>query len=137
MSSLTGLGVLLRFIFALILVLASYNPSGYSYAHWVAASYSEPTPWLALAGIALVIGWVIYIRATLNSLGPIGLGLAAAFVAVLLWALVDLGWISLEDGSAFIWLVEVFAAIVLTVGMCWSFIRRRMSGQVDVDEVDG
>lgn len=136
MSSISTSGIALRFLFALILVLLTYNPSGYSYVHWVSATISEPTPWLALAGIALIIGWVIYIRATLRSLGPIGLGLAAVFVGILLWALVDLGVLSLEDTSAFVWLLEIFTAAVLSMGMSWSLIRRRMSGQVDVDDVE-
>lgn len=136
MSAISTSGIALRFLFALILVLLSYNPSGYSYVHWVSDTISEPTPWLALAGIALIIGWVIYIRATLRSLGPIGLGLAATFVGILLWALVDLGVLSLEDTSAFVWLLEIFTAAVLSIGMSWSLIRRRMSGQVDVDDVE-
>lgn len=136
MSAISTSGIALRFLFALILVLLSYNPSGYSYVHWVSETISEPTPWLALAGIALIIGWVIYIRATLRSLGPIGLGLAATFVGILLWALVDLGVLSLEDTSAFVWLLEIFTAAVLSIGMSWSLIRRRMSGQVDVDDVE-
>lgn len=136
MSAISTSGIALRFLFALILVLLSYNPSGYSYVHWVSETISEPTPWLALAGIALIIGWVIYIRATLRSLGPIGLGLAATFVGILLWALVDLGVLSLEDTSAFVWLLEIFTAAVLSIGMSWSLIRRRMSGQVDVGDVE-
>lgn len=135
MQTLTSQGVAIRFVFALVLVLASYNPSGYSYVHWLAQEYSSPTPWMALAGIALIIGWVIYIRASLRSLGPTGLSLASILVGVILWALYDLGLISLEEPSAFIWLVQIFIATVLCLGMCWSHIRRRMSGQVDVDDV--
>lgn len=136
MSHISASGIGLRFVFALMLVLLSYNPSGYSYAHWLSTTITEPTPWLALAGIALIIGWVIYIRATLRSLGPIGLTLAGLFVAVLLWALIDLGLLSLENTSALVWLIEVFVAAVLSIGMSWSLIRRRMSGQVDVDDVE-
>jgi hypothetical protein len=132
--SLSGFG--LRFLFALLLVLFSYNPSGYSYAHWLVNTISEPTPWLALGGVVLVIAWVIFIRATLRSLGPIGLSLAGLFVAVVIWALVDLGVISLDNTSAFVWLLEVFIAAVLSIGMSWSHIRRRMSGQADVDDID-
>ncbi len=136
MNSISSGGIALRFLFALLLVLFSYNPSGYSYAHWLVNTIAEPTPWLALGGIVLVIAWVIYIRATLRSLGPIGLSLAAVFIGVVIWALVDLGLISLDNTSAFVWLLEFFIAGVLTIGMSWSHIRRRMSGQSDVDDVD-
>lgn len=135
MQAITPAGVGLRFFFALVLVFSSYNPSGYSYAHWLVETISEPSPWLALAGILLIIGWVIYIRASLRSLGPIGLGLAAILVATLIWIMIDIGILSLEEPSAFAWVLEIFIAGVLCLGMSWSHIRRRFSGQVDVDEI--
>ena len=131
--SLAGYGI--RLFFALTLVFLSYNPSGYSYYHWLIESISAPSPWLALAGVVLIIGWVIYVRASLRSLGPIGLSLASALVAIIIWALIDLGLISLAEPSAFVWVIELFLSIVLSLGMSWSHIRRRMSGQVDVDDV--
>jgi hypothetical protein len=135
MKGITASGIAIRFVFALLLVLASYNPSSYSYYHWLLSSISEPTPWLALAALVLIIGWVIYIRASMKSLGPIGLTLAALVVAALIWALVDIGLVSLSEPTGFVWLVEVFIAVVLCMGMIWSHIRRRLSGQLDVDEV--
>ena len=129
-------GIAIRFVFARILVLFTYNPSEYSYIHWLFNTIDQPTPWLALAGIVLIIGWVIYIRASLRSLGPVGLSLAAVFVAVLIWLMVDLGWIQLQSTGAFVWLIEVFMAAILSIGMSWSHIRRRMSGQVDMDDVE-
>ena len=60
-------------------MLCSYNPSGYSYFHWFKDTLPNFTPLLALGGIILIIGWVIYLRATFRSLGPIGLTLAALF----------------------------------------------------------
>jgi hypothetical protein len=90
---------------------------------------------LALAGLVLIIGWVIYIRASMKSLGPIGLTLAALVVAVIIWALVDIGLVSISEPTGFVWLLEIFIATVLCVGMTWSHIRRRLSGQVDVDDV--
>jgi len=135
MKGITASGIAIRFVFALLLVLASYNPSSYSYYHWLLSSISEPTPWLALTALVLIIGWVVYIRASLKSLGPIGLMLASMLVAVIIWALVDIGLVSTSEPTVFVWLLEVFIAAVLCVGMTWSHIRRRLSGQLDVDEV--
>ncbi|KZY48569.1 hypothetical protein A3740_01680 [Oleiphilus sp. HI0068] len=135
MKSITSKGIAIRFVFALLLVLLSYNPSTFSYYHWLLSSISEPTPWLALSAVALIIGWVIYVRATLKSLGPVGLTLAALLVAIIIWALIDIGLISLSEPSAFVWLLEIFISAILCLGMSWSHIRRRLSGQVDVDEV--
>ena len=86
--NLTGSGVALRFLFALLLVLLSYNPSGYSYFHWVYQSFSHITPYIVIAGLILLIGWGIYVKATLNSLGVVGIIVLAALFATLVWLFV-------------------------------------------------
>ncbi len=135
MQNISASGVGLRFLFALILVFATFNPSGWSYYHWLLGTITEPTPWLALAGIGLIIGWVIYVRASIKSLGPIGLTLAALLVAIILWVFIDIGIMSIDSPSSFTWILEIFIAAILCLGMSWSHIRRRMSGQADVDDI--
>jgi Family of unknown function (DUF6524) len=134
--NLTASGVALRFLFALLLVLLSYNPSGYSYFHWVHYSFSDITPYVVIAGIILLIGWGVYIKASLNSLGLIGLIALAALFACLVWLFIYWGFLSVTDISAMAWVIEVLLAAMLAVGMCWSHFTRRMSGQVDVDEIE-
>ncbi len=134
--NLTASGVALRFLFALLLVLLSYNPSGYSYFHWVHSSFSDITPYVVIAGVILLIGWGIYIKATLNSLGLIGIIALAALFACLVWLFVYWGFLSVTDISAMAWVIEILLAALLAVGMCWSHFTRRMSGQVDVDEIE-
>ena len=126
----------MRFLFALLLVLLSYNPSGYSYFHWVHNSLSDITPYVVIAGIILLIGWGIYIKASLNSLGFIGLLALAALFACLVWLFIYWGFLSVNDISAMAWVIEILLAAMLAVGMCWSHFTRRMSGQVDVDEIE-
>lgn len=134
--NLTASGVVLRFLFALLLVLLSYNPSGYSYFNWVHYSFSDITPYVVIAGIILLIGWGVYIKASLNSLGLIGLIALAALFACLVWLFIYWGFLSVNDISAMAWVIEVLLAALLAVGMCWSHFTRRMSGQVDVDEIE-
>ena len=136
MQPLTLQGFLLRFLFALLLVMLTYNPSGYSYMHWLQNSISSIEPLVVLAGISLVIGWVIYIRATLRSLGLIGLILAAVFFAVIVWLLVDWGLLGMDNVNAISWVVQFLISAILAVGISWSHIRRKLSGQVDSDDVD-
>ena len=69
-------GIGLRFLFALVLVFATYNPEKYSYFHWGIQQMGENTALKLFVGIVLLIGWIIYLRATLRSLRPIGLILA-------------------------------------------------------------
>ena len=130
-------GFLLRLLAAFVLVFASYNPSGYSYYHWVVEQISSPTPWLALAGILLLIGWAIFLRATTRSLCVIGLLLAAALMGVLLWMMIDWGWFHADSLKSVTYIVLVVLCWILAIGVSWSHIRRRITGQVDVDEVDG
>ncbi len=126
----------IRLVFALILVFSTYNPAGYSYFHWLKMKLPSVDPYMALAGIALAIGWVVYLRATLRSLGFIGLILVAAVCGCILWMLFDWGVLTLERSNVIVWAVMALQAFVLAVGMSWSHIRRRMSGQVDTDDVD-
>jgi hypothetical protein len=130
-------GFLMRLLAAFVLVFASYNPSGYSYYHLVVAQISSPTPWLALVGILLLIGWAIFLRATTRSLGVIGLLLAAALMGVLLWMMIDWGWFRADGVRAVTYIILVVICWILAIGVSWSHIRRRITGQVDVDEVDG
>ncbi|MDH5473715.1 MAG: DUF6524 family protein [Gammaproteobacteria bacterium] len=131
----------LRLGFALILVYATYNPSGYSFFHWaedvIFGENTDLTPAFAMFGVVLLIGWTVYIRATLRSLGPFGLFLAFAFFATLVWWLVYIGLLGIDNISIFTYLVLFILAAILATGMSWSHIRRRMSGQADVDEIEG
>jgi len=133
---LTLSGVLIRFVFALMLVLLSYNPSGYSFFHWVYQDLTTITPYVVIAGLILLIGWGFYTRATFNSLGLVGIVLFAALFGCLIWLFVYWGWLSLGNITAMAWLIEILLASLLTVGMCWSHFTRRMSGQIDVDDIE-
>ena len=136
MKPITLQGFLFRFLFALLLVMLTYNPSGYSYSHWLQTSFSNFGPLLGIAGISLIIGWVIYLRATLRSLGLIGLILAGLFFATIIWLFIDWGWLSLNNVTVMSWVILILFSAVLGVGISWSHIRRKISGQVDSDDVD-
>jgi hypothetical protein len=136
MRGISWLGLLLRFGFALVLVFATYNPSAYSYYDWVAGSLPDYSALLIFAGVVLLIGWTILLRATLRSLGPFGLLLAIAFFGVLLWLVVDVGLLPADSTQAITYLVLIALSGVLATGVSWSHVRRRISGQADVDDVE-
>ena len=126
----------IRFLFAVLLVFATYNPEGYSYFHWVKEVFPSITIEQAFVTILLVIAWVIFLRATLRSLGIIGLTLASAFFGILVFMLIKWEWLSLDATKTMSYVVEILIAMLLALGMSWSHIRRRMSGQADMDDVD-
>jgi len=129
-------GVLLRFVAALVLVFATYNPSGWSYVDWAIRPLPEFSPVKGLLGVVLVIGYTMFIRATSRSLGIFGVTLAIAFFALLTWLIVDVGILPIDSVEAITWVVLFVFACVLAIGMSWSHIRRRASGQADVDDVE-
>lgn len=126
----------LRFVAALVLVLLTFNPSGWSFFHWIAAALPDVTPPMALAAIVLLIAWIVFLRATMRSLGVGGVLLALAFFGVLIWVVVWYGWLSMQNTHALVWIALVIVAAILSMGLTWSHVRRRLSGQVDVDEID-
>jgi Family of unknown function (DUF6524) len=136
MESLTTRGFLLRLAVAVALVAMTYNPTGHSYVHWLAGSFPAIGPLQAVAGLLLLGAWGFFIHATWRSLGTAGVLFASALAAALIWLLVSWHWFSLRDTGVISWLALASLAILLAVGVSWSHIRRRVTGQTDVDEVD-
>ena len=135
-AAFTPVSFLLRWIIALVLVFATFNPTDYSFYRWVMPMDGEGLPLKALAGILLLIVYVIYFRATWRSIGPIGVSLAAALLAALIWVSIDLGLLNLTQPTIMTWVLLFAFATILAVGISWSHIRRRVSGQTDIDDVD-
>lgn len=94
------------------------------------------TPTKGIAGVILVIGWVVLLRATLRSLGGIGILLAGALFASFFWGLLYWGLLPGDSLPVLQWLGVMLVVFTLTAGVCWSHIRRRLSGQYDMDDVD-
>ncbi|TCO70859.1 DUF6524 family protein [Rhodovulum euryhalinum] len=129
-------GLLLRCLIAFVLLSLTYNPTRWNFVHWARGAWAEDMPMVALAGLLLLTGYVIYLRATLRSIGAFGMALVAALVAALLWVLVDRGFVSLDNPGLNTWIGIAALSVILGVGLSWSLIRRRLSGQADVDDVD-
>jgi hypothetical protein len=131
-------GFVIRLIASLVLVLATYNPSGWSFTHWVKSAFSADTlgPEHFVVGMVLLIGWVILLTATQRSMGTLGLVLEALLFGGLVWWLIDLGLLSINSMSQLTWVILVILSVMLAVGLSWSHVWRRMTGQFEVDEVD-
>jgi hypothetical protein len=84
----------------------------------------------------LIIGWAILIVATKNSLGAIGLVLAGALIGGVVWWLSDLGFGVVGSLSVLTWVILFCLAMLLTIGLSWSHVWRRLTGQYEVDDND-
>ncbi|MEC8039157.1 MAG: DUF6524 family protein, partial [Pseudomonadota bacterium] len=87
-------------------------------------------------GLLLSVGYIIYLRATLRSIGGLGMVLILAIFSALVWVLYDYGILSLTDGDSYTWLALIALSLVLGIGLSWSHVRRTLSGQSDMDDVD-
>ncbi|KAA1192426.1 hypothetical protein F0M18_07075 [Pseudohalioglobus sediminis] len=132
----TAFSFISRLVFALVLVFGTYNPTDYSYVSWVMNETTTFGPVTALVGVALLIAWIVFLRATFMSMGWLGIILGAALFGCVVWLFVDLGWLALDSSGAITWVALVLVAFLLAVGMSWSHIRRRLTGQFDVDDVE-
>ena len=130
------MGFLIRWICAFALLALTFNPTEYNYVQWVRSYGSMNMSIAVLTGLVLIIGYIIYLRATLRSIGPFGMLLVLAVVGAGLWVLYDLGVLRLDDPSFNVWLGLIALSFVLAIGLSWSIVRRALSGQADVDDVD-
>lgn len=137
-GGLSAIGFLWRLVAALLLVLLTYNPSGRSAYHWVSSAVADSAfgPLHLLLIAVLLIGWVIYWIATWRALGTLGVALAGLVISAIIWLLIDIGLLKLESTSAITWVSLVGLSIVLAVGVSWSHVWRRLTGQLNVEDVD-
>ena len=130
------MGLLLRWVFAFLLLALTYNPTQWNYVRWSMDNYIEEQPLAVLLGLLLLIGYIIYLRATMRSIGGFGMFLVLSVVAALVWVLYDWNMLSFENQTLNTWIAILALSIVLGIGLGWSIVRRMLSGQVDTDKVD-
>ncbi len=134
-SSFNALSFLWRWALALTVVIGTYNPTTYSFVHWVRDEEGRPAVKF-LVGVIFLILYIVFLRATWASVGVVGLILMTALAGALIWVGIDLGVLTLESPTAVTWVALVVAATILAVGMSFSHVWRRLTGQVDVDEIE-
>lgn len=115
---------------------AAYNPSGVSVYHlWVNGHDGIPLPVRLLVTLALLVLIALWCRAAWLSLGLVGLAVLAGVVGLAFWIAVDLG-ADPRAGLAPHVLPQIVLALILTFGLRWAPIWRRMTGRVAVDDPD-
>jgi len=132
-QSISWSGIGARILVGVAVVLATYNPAGYSFFHWLTAMPRDVTAVKALAGVVLLIGWLICIRTALVSLGAMGLALGATLLGCLVWVAVQAQLVDPRNPTAMTWIVLAILGVLLGVGLGWSLLRARTTGQIEVD----
>jgi hypothetical protein len=138
-SGMTAAGFLYRFVAALVLVLLTFNPTGHSAWHWIGTALGPDADFgplhLLLIGV-LAAGWAVFLIATWRALGVLGSVIAALIVAAIIWLFYDIGMLESNSLSAITWISLVALAAVFAVGVSWSHLWRRVTGQFNVDDVN-
>ncbi len=138
-SGITAVGFLWRLAAALVLVLVTYNPTGMSAWHWIGTALgpeAEFGPEHLLAIGVLAAGWAVFLAATWRALGAFGSVIAGLIVGAFIWLLYDFDILESNTVPAITWISLIALAVVLAVGVSWSHLWRRITGQVKVDDVD-
>ncbi len=136
------LGLIGRIVLPLVLVYGTWNPSGLSFFHWAVAPFLAGTPAIGpvkiLVALLLIAGWIVVIQATSRSLGLGGAILVAGIFGTLVWLLIAKGGIFQPHSAAsFSYLGLVALSLLLAIGMSWAIVRRKLTGQVEVDTEQG
>lgn len=130
------MGFFMRWLAAFVLLASTYNPTQWNYVRWIEANYGAQLPLAVLMGLLLTVAYVIYLRATLRSIGSFGMMMVIAILAALIWVLIDWGVLTLDNPDLNLWLGIFVLSFVLGIGLSWSLVRRRLTGQADVDDLD-
>jgi hypothetical protein len=139
-DSITWGGVLVRLLASLVLVFLTWNAEGWSYYHWAIQPLLEGAGNFSaikfLAGALLVAAWVVFLQATRRSIGLMGAVLVAAIAGGVIWLLISSGIVTASSGRGLARVVLIAISVILAVGMSWSHMSRRLTGQADTDIVD-
>jgi hypothetical protein len=135
-------GIAGRALAAILLVFATYNPDGKSFYHWALSPLINGTPSTGpmsvkfLAGLGLLAAWVVFLSATRRAIGFAGAALVLAIAGGLVWLLIDFNVVSANSARGITYVVLICTALVLAVGMSWSGLSKKLTGQVDMDQTD-
>jgi len=125
------IAILVRMLAVAFLIGSAYNPSGYSYYHWILDGPGGLWAVKTLLGLGILIGFIFCVAATARSLGLLFSVPLAIVIGAAIWVLVHFGLIDLSDGTQRILTFEIALIVLLGTGVSFSLIRYRLSGQLD------
>jgi hypothetical protein len=128
-------GFLLRLFAALFVVFATYNPSGFSYVHWVVERWPSDWPLQLPLLPPFLIAYLLLLRSTFRGLRPAGILLTVALLGALVWLLLDLGLIRIADAADLGLTLLYMLAALLAIGVSWMWVWTRITGQVYYDDL--
>ena len=127
------MGIFVRIVLAILLVLATWNPAGWSYVDWALRDRSTFDAVKAFVGVVLLGGWIFCLRSAWVSLGALGLVLVALLLGTIVWMLMQFGVVPAGDRRALVWVVLVSIGVTLGIGLSWARLRQRATGEIETN----
>lgn len=118
---------LVRLLLLEALVLGTYNPSGASFVHWIAADGGMVSAKVA-AALFLAAAYALVITVLIGSIGTLGF-LVGAFCLMLLVYQALLMFPEARTWLVLQWAALVSLGFVLAVGVVWSGLQYSLLGQ--------
>jgi hypothetical protein len=131
------MGILLRWLGAFVLLSVIFNPTTWNFVTWARLNWDDQMPVIVFVGLILGVVMMVYLVATMRSIGVLGSLIIAAIFGAGLWVLSDWGVLALGNDDLTVWLAILALSLILGIGMSWSILRQRLSGQASVDEIEG
>lgn len=119
---------LTRALWSLFLVYATYNPSGYSYYHWI-LDYSGNTVLKIFIGLLLLAIYTNLAIITWRAMGLLGLSVTLIIFVIFVWVLDSV--IGLDGPGVLSIIICVFFASILALGLSTSYVKMRIGGTVE------
>jgi hypothetical protein len=119
--------LIVRLLFAFMLVFGTYNPSGRSYVHWLTAAEEVSLLWRVTVGIMLLVVLRTVVIIVWRALGIYGSG---SFLLVALLVAASTASVHDFDGWAMQMMALSLLALYFGFGLSWSGMLYRLSRQV-------
>jgi uncharacterized protein DUF6524 len=119
--------VLIRFLFSLFVVFATYNPSGTSFVHWTMTGTAPVGAKLAVALVLLGV-YIVILYVTWEVIGFAGMGLIALICLNVAWVSGQADLLDLADSNTVSLVLLTTLAAMITWGLSFAPLFKRLTG---------
>lgn len=125
-------GLFSRILCCFLLVFSTWNPLGYSYISWLFTDDGSLTSAKFLAGAFLLGCYILFLRVMWLALR---ISRIIVMSSLTISGYLAMRHVGLLDPTAPFWssyFLLVWFATLLSIGVCWAHVKRRITGQSQV-----
>ncbi|MBU0724612.1 MAG: hypothetical protein KJ904_06880 [Alphaproteobacteria bacterium] len=121
--------ILARLFACIVIILATYNPLGYSVYHWFSVDFFADFKIKIFLSIAGAISYYFIFRVIYSNHGILGIATLLLMTALSIFELYHQSFQLNASNTAFILLAEIVFAVYLGIALSTPHIVTRLSGQ--------